>query len=123
MDIHLHSGRKPQVLLLGNGMLQLAHGMDWNTLIAPLNTRQVPEPVLAQLPMSMKPETMFGTRFEHISKHMADVLLQAKPCLSPQLDRLLSLDFDCILTTNYTYEIEQTLTQRSPAREIGRAHV
>ena len=109
MDIHLHSGRKPQVLLLGNGMLQLAHGMDWNTLIAPLNTRQVPEPVLAQLPMSMKPETMFGTRFEHISKHMADVLLQAKPCLSPQLDRLLSLDFDCILTTNYTYEIEQTL--------------
>ena len=90
MDIHLHSGRKPQVLLLGNGILRLAQGVDWNTLIAPLNTRQVPEPVLDQLPMSMKPETMYGTRFEHISRHISDALLQAEPCVSPQLVRLLA---------------------------------
>ena len=109
MDIHLNGGRKPQVLLLGNGILRLAQGVDWNTLIAPLNTRRVPEPVLDQLPMSMKPETMYGTRFEHISRHISDALLQAEPCVSPQLERLLALDFDCILTTNYTYEIEQTL--------------
>ena len=42
MDIHLNGGRKPQVLLLGNGILRLAQGVDWNTLIAPLNTRRVP---------------------------------------------------------------------------------
>ena len=111
MEINLHANHKPRVLLLGNGILRLAGGIDWNTLLNPLNTRCVPTGVLEQVPMSMRPETMSGTNVENISKQISAALINSKNCLSPQLEELLSLDFDCILTTNYTYEIEAVLHQ------------
>ena len=109
MNINLNAVKKPSVLLLGNGILRLAGGLDWNALIAPLNTRRVPENVLWQVPMNMRPETMSGTNVEGISKHIANGLCSAPSCSSIQLEKLLELDFDCILTTNYTYDVEAVL--------------
>lgn len=108
-EILLHTQSKPQVLLLGNGLLRLSGGIDWKTLLGKLNKRQVPEDVLKQIPFGMQPEAMCGTNVEQICRDVAKELDDAQPVCPEQLKRLLSLDFDCILTTNYTYDVEGCL--------------
>lgn len=57
----------------------------------------------------MQPETLCGTDIEAIRKTAAQSMQEAAPAIAPQLKRLLLLGFDCILTTNYTYEPETVL--------------
>ena len=108
-EILLHLPRKPQVLLLGNGVLRLAGGIDWKALLGKLNKRRVSEAVLERIPFGMQPEAMCGTDVEQICRDVAHELGAAQTVCPEQMKRLLALNFDCILTTNYTYDIEHCL--------------
>lgn len=119
--IPLHTERKPRVLLLGNGLLRLANGPNWNELLRSLRTREVNDEVLQQIPSPMRPEVLYGSDIEKLRTHAVAELETYKPALSAQLERLLALDFDCILTTNYTYEIENILLGRPFTAEMRRS--
>ena len=63
--------------------------------------------ILNHIPFNMQAEAMCGTGIETIRHNVA--LMVEKPdnlCIAEELRQLLTYDFDCILTTNYTYEVE-----------------
>lgn len=103
---------KPKVLLLGNGILQAFGGESWNAFLNSIKKRddlsesfnhiRCPEPLKAilltndQVDVAMKDKCKTILEQGNISTELVTALQQ-----------LLSLDFDYILTTNYTYELEQ----------------
>lgn len=102
----------PQVLLLGNGLNRCYGGDDWekvieamweNRRIAKEQTKDVPFPLRAVIgandmldqKLKSRPEFLYGLdNLDEIRK---------------PLEKLLSVQFDHILTTNYSYEIERVL--------------
>ena len=104
--------KRPKVLLLGNGILQAFEGESWSAFLESIKMRNdisgdlskinCPEPLKAILVTNDQvDDAMKGKRkkiFEqgNISVELATVLQE-----------LLSMDFDYVLTTNYTYELEQ----------------
>lgn len=110
--ISLDPTRLPRVLLLGNGILRLCDGISWNDLLNDLKNRDVVEADISDVPFCMKPEVLCDLDAEEIRRKVGARLADATLCITPQLEKLLSLDFDCILTTNYTYEIERVLTNQ-----------
>lgn len=111
-SISLHHSARPRVLLLGNGILRLAEGRGWSELLHSIRKRNLPDDILHQIPYSMQPEALCGYDIETIRRSVAKQMEKSRPSVSPQLERLLAMDFDCILTTNYTYEIEEILLQK-----------
>ena len=110
--------RIPRVLLLGNGILRLNGGGDWGALL-----REIQDPPPASLdltgvPFAMQPECLCGTDVEEVQRRTANAIVSGKA--HPLLEQLLKLPFDAILTTNYTYEIEETLTGKSWADDRER---
>ena len=110
-EIVLHSNSRPKVLLLGNGLLRLCEGISWSELLNGISRgKEVEKSVLDEIPFNMQAEAMCGTGMEAIRHDVACVV--EKPdnlCIAGELKQLLRLDFDCILTTNYTYEVENVL--------------
>lgn len=108
--ISLQGESFPKVLLVGNGLLRLADGISWEALLNDLKNRDVSPAEIEAVPYCMRPELLCDMSAEDVRRQVGQRLEDAPPCCSPQLERLLALDFDCILTTNYTYEIEHILT-------------
>ena len=101
--------RPPRVLFLGNGILRLNGGGNWSQLLQQIRGTDASQPLnLSDIPFSMQPEAMLGADYEAVTDRALSVLSDVKP--HDILERLLSLPFDAILTTNYTYEVEQVLT-------------
>ncbi len=98
----------PRVLLLGNGILRLKGGGDWSQLLNQLRSRDGKAEGMPHLPFAMQPEAMFGANVEEVTSRALQVLRDVQP--PHALKKLLSLPFDAVLTTNYTYEIEQVIT-------------
>lgn len=98
----------PKVLLVGNGLLQLAGGGDWSELLTSISTRPVDPASLKGIPYTMRPEVLCGVDVEDVQRKTAAGI--AESSVHPCLRRLLDLPFDAILTTNYTYEIETALS-------------
>lgn len=98
----------PKVLLIGNGLLQLAGGGDWSDLLASISTRPVDEASLKGIPYAMRPEILCGVDMEEVQRKTAAGMTETR--IHPFLSRLLDLPFDAILTTNYSYEIEIALS-------------
>lgn len=107
--------RAPQVLLLGNGLNRCYGGDDWekvigamweNRKIAKEQTKDVPFPLRAVIgsndmldqKLKSRPEFLYGL------DHLEEI---RKP-----LEKLLSAQFDHILTTNYSYELERVLNSK-----------
>ena len=99
----------PKVLLLGNGLLRLGSGWSWNQLLSGIGGKNYTDEELDGVPFCMQPELYCDAGAEKIRKEAAKKIGESIT-LTPQLKRLLSLDFDCIITTNYTYEAEHILT-------------
>ena len=101
--------RRPKVLLLGNGMNRVFGG---GLLVGPAGEDQ-PEPDFTADQVKGIP---FPMQAVLLSKDHVDVSLhdlqrelthcEVHPWLSEQLQRLLAMPFDCILTPNFTYEIQ-----------------
>ena len=107
-EIILHSARKPKVLLLGNGLLRLCGGINWGDLLKSISGgKELDEEIIKNIPYNMQAEAMCGTAMETIRHDLAGIV--GKPdnfCIAEMLKEILRYDFDCILTTNYTYEVE-----------------
>ena len=99
----------PNVLLLGNGILRLADGPKWSDLLEKIAENEISEATLDEIPFSMRPEVLCGTESERVQTKVSDELKKWEQKIPQELEELLTLDFDCILTTNYTYEIENIL--------------
>ncbi len=109
--IFLDPANRPRVLFLGNGMTY-SEETKWEELLKSLNQQFVidNESVIEQIPNSMRPEAFCGTDVEAIRQKVVAFFQDKEPCIKDHLKRILSLDFDCIITTNYTYEIEEVLS-------------
>ena len=103
--------RRPKVLLLGNGLNRVYGGASWAGLLAKMNrTDYTPEQVRG-IPMPMQAVLLSE---DHVDVSLKDLRreltrCESHPWLEEQLRSLLSLPFDCVLTPNFTYEIECAL--------------
>lgn len=115
----MDSTQKPQVLLLGNGLLQAYGGISWEQLLQQIANRDdLPkkkdwygEHLDLESPMPLR--AIIVTK-DHVDEAMKNVENQSffygrEPSreLREALCRLLSMGFDHILTTNYSYELEE----------------
>lgn len=108
-----NTARPPRVLLLGNGILRLANGMSWYALLKGIDKAEKPvsDCVLKnEIPSSMWIEALYGCDAEVNRRLAASVIEQQKLCITDTFRELISLPWDCILTTNYSYETEEVLT-------------
>ena len=102
----------PNVLLLGNGMLKLGNkGTSWDKLLSSIKTRDINTSV-SKIPYAMQPEALCGVDVEDIQRRVAEKI-ETIHDTHVLLKDLLCLPFDAILTTNYTYEVEEVLTGKN----------
>ena len=104
--------RAPRVLLLGNGILRLEGSMDWKSLLHSIRKRDVDGAEIREIPYAMQPEVLCGTDVEEVQRRTARQMTQVPSYEGQVLRDLLALDFDCVLTTNFSYEVENVLLGR-----------
>ena len=106
--------RYPRVLLLGNGILRLRGGVSWEALLERIAVNDdIPDEVLREIPLAMRVEALCGADVEGARLRAAREFEPIDACITDTLRRLLSLPWDCVLTTNYTYEAEGVLLNRN----------
>ncbi len=118
--IMIDLSRTPNVLFLGNGILQLAGGGNWSSLLGKLKKNPDMEVSLDGIPLAMQPECLQGTDIEEVQRISATSICECEKDPYGCLTRLVALPFDAILTTNYTYEIERELAGREWNETIRR---
>lgn len=107
--ILIETNKPPKVLFVGNGVLLLNKGTCWSELFRRLNPDEASIPGICNIPFAMRPEAVRGTDVEEVQRLTAASISSDMP--HDILKRLVFMNFDAILTTNYTYEIEDALTE------------
>lgn len=112
----MHIYRKPQVLLIGNGLNRAYGGLNWSEGIQAINTNHradVSDSSFDNVPYPLKAILATDDQIEDALTHpKADQLLfgiEDVSELTKPLLKLVDIGFDHILTTNYSYEIERSL--------------
>lgn len=107
---------RPKILLLGNGINRSFGNASWSSLLAKIsctshNTSR--ERLINELPFPLQAIIITGDNVEEGVKLISDALISEKVSAEHQeiLNTFLNIPFDAILTTNYTYEIEQSLDE------------
>lgn len=112
--------RRPKVLLVGNGLIKNT-GLSWDDLIKRTARAEVDLSVYqkenetgsskTRFIVPYGPLAMAISDFEDDKRHQkyCEVLNQLNYTEIPLLQELVRLPFDAILTTNYTYEVENVL--------------
>ena len=109
-EVDLSQRRFPRVLLLGNGVLRLAGGVSWEALLRKIAMKDgISDALLHDIPLSMRVEALCGPDVEGARQRASEEFDPEDLCVTDTLRRLLQLPWDCILTTNYTYEAEEVL--------------
>ncbi len=101
---------RPQVLLLGNGVNRAFGGGSWGQLIRDISCNDaLPEGCSLHLPMPLRAILVTGDNVGVQLRNAGDILYGklGDPGHVEMLQRLLSMGFDHILTTNFSYELEQ----------------
>ncbi|MBQ9647730.1 MAG: SIR2 family protein [Oscillospiraceae bacterium] len=101
---------RPQVLLLGNGVNRAFGGGSWGRLIRDISCNgSLPEDCVLHLPMPLRAILVTGDTVGAQLRQAGDILYGklGDPGHVDMLRRLLEMDFDHILTTNFSYELEQ----------------
>lgn len=106
---------KPHVLLLGNGINRSFGGTSWNSLIDKINIRKGNnsnwpnnDNMLKNMPMPLQAILVTNNNIKDAMKNNRSIF-EGRISNEEQrhvLQRVLSMGFDDILTTNYSYEIE-----------------
>jgi len=100
----------PKVLLLGNGLNRCFGGMSWTDLIYKFPNGQI-IPQGSNIPMPMQiilaTDGEVSTNLQKEKESMYGSVPNKE--FSQVLNSLLSICFDDILTTNYSYELEQVI--------------
>lgn len=113
-EFDLGQRRFPRVLLLGNGMLRLRGGVSWEALLTRIALNDtIPDDVLREIPLAMRVEALCGVDVDGARTRAAGEFEPSDACVTDALRRLLALPWDCVLTTNYTYEVEAVMLGRS----------
>ena len=108
----------PQILLLGNGLNRAYGGADWSALLNSIHTNQkVSLESVKVLPFPFQAVLLTGDRVDKTLTEKPELFRGVKDIapLAEPLERLLSLPFDHILTTNYSYELERVACGRGEA--------
>jgi len=102
---------RPKVLLLGNGMNRVYGGASWAGLLQKLNRTGYTPDEVSSIPLPMQAVLLSGDQVGESLEDLKSVLTRRNlhPWLETQLTALLALPFDCILTPNFTYELEYTV--------------
>ena len=110
---------RPQVLLLGNGVNRAFGGGSWGQLIRDIACNDaLPEDCALHLPMPLRAILVTADNVSVQLRRAGDILYGklGDPGHIEMLQRLLSMEFDHILTTNFSYELEQAA---QPAVELS----
>jgi len=108
--------KRPQVLLVGNGVLQAVTGAKWDELLLNVSKHNMPgttKLTISQcnkIPYSIKANVLssFDDK-ERREKYCSYLLKEYPKYYSAEnflINKLLDIDCNTILTTNYTYELE-----------------
>ena len=100
--------RRPRVLLLGNGLNRVYGGASWAGLLEKINRTSFTAEQVKSMPFPMQAVLLSK---DHVDVSLHDLQreltqCQVHPWLAEQIQRLLALPFDCVLTPNFTYELE-----------------
>lgn len=101
---------RPQVLLLGNGINRAFGGGSWGQLIRNISCNvALPEDCELHLPMPLRAILVTGDTMGASLRRVGDILYGklGDPGHVEMLRTLVEMDFDHILTTNFSYELEQ----------------
>lgn len=120
-DIIIPYGQRPGVLLLGNGINRLFSSESWGDIIkdyAVENHVEFNKAVFDRMPYNM--QIVAATR-DTVDKSMKSLCAKLNdiPTCEKQKDfmkNILDLGFTHILTSNYTYEIERSITEKKRYR-------
>lgn len=100
---------KPKILLIGSGILQSYGGESWSVFLESIRTRNdLPEDI--NCPSPLKAIIVTDDHVDDAMRKKFSNSIGAKienPELAAFLQNMLSVGFDHILTTNYTYELEE----------------
>lgn len=101
-------GKRPQVLLLGNGLNRVYGGASWAGLLEKMNRTNFTTNDVKAIPLPMQAVLLSKDHVDESLMDLREELTQCEvhPWLDVQLKRLLVMPFDCVLTPNFTYEIE-----------------
>lgn len=107
-SLNIQPGRRPKVLLLGNGINRVYGGSSWAGLLDRINRTEFTQEQVKSIPFPMQAVLLSG---DHVDASLKDLRRELTRCenhpwLDKQLRTLMSLPFDCILTPNFTYELE-----------------
>lgn len=101
--------KRPKVLLLGNG-ITYSSSTQWSEIIKTLSRSEAPGLNMEGIPYSILAsiETSISDNNRH-DKYKAYFEKDYQYKAFPALEELMQVPFDAILTTNYTYEIENSI--------------
>ena len=104
---------KPKVLLLGNGLSRAYNASSWDHFLDSINRKkeEFPEPDKNDMPMPMKIILLTDNHVGEAMKDNKEYFLRGfydelDDGVYDQIRKLFDCDFDYILTTNYSYELE-----------------
>ena len=111
--LNISAGERPKVLLLGNGIVQaFGKGKSWNKFLGAIKGDDdfTLEAKKYQMPMPLKATMLTGnsaqSKIKEFCTENQDWGLSVNKRQKEFLQKLLALNFDHILTTNYSCEIE-----------------
>jgi hypothetical protein len=107
----MYAIEKPSLLLIGSGILQAFGGENWTDFLDSINTRkdELPRVDKIDCPSPLKAILVTGDHVDVAMKNKFADPTEIKgmdQSLVLVLQGILSVGFDHILTTNYTYELE-----------------
>lgn len=109
--------KKPQVLLIGNGINMAYGGMSWKELLKMI---KVNESASNDLTFSMPLQAILFTEDgigEAVRKNREKLFGNISPEAIKVFQRILNMGFDHILTANYSYELECACKNRETLSE------
>ena len=106
-------GKRPKVLLLGNGINRAFTNYEWGNLLDKISCDSIEEEILEQLPFPLRAVLLSGDNVDEGVKELSEELtnLQVTSEQAGILNDFIDLSFDAVLTTNYSYEIEKTIDE------------
>lgn len=123
-EFKIFEGKRPRVLLLGNGVCRAFGGVSWNRLLDNIKNKEA-YPLPAEryiMPMPLKAamltDNTLATKIRGLVEKRPltgedDInwtsFVKSTPEMEERIRKLILNNFDYVLTTNYSYEIEKSL--------------
>ena len=100
--------KRPQVLLVGNGLVY-QDDFSWDNFITKISKENKFNTLTGDIPYTIKATATADVSDTIRHNKYCEIFNTYKYSLFDNLNQLLTIPFDSILTTNYTYEIENHL--------------